>query len=113
MEICSAVAFLLEDLTEDSAFLDMECLLKILIEFYDAKDVKKEIEKDLSCLELPIEEIYSEMDIKGKQAFIIDLYEAREALCGYHYEEIMEKWLPKGEKRIEMERLLTEEGVEE
>lgn len=116
VKICSAVAFLLEDLTDVSASLDMDCLLNILITYYGARNKKDAVDM-LEQIQMPIEGVSKEIflahdHISVSRAYIIDLYEARESCCGEHYQEIMEKWLPKGEKLTKMKELLKANGIE-
>ena len=111
IEITSALAFLLEDITDPSACLDEEWLLECLEKFYGAENVKDGIEYlSLKDLNMPIETVY-QLEIMGhhiimKTGFIIDLYSARESCCGDKSKDIMNRWLPKGEKLEELKTLL-------
>jgi len=118
IEICSSIAFLLEDIVDVSACLDMKCLLNILITYYGAKDKKLDVEDEmLNSLRMPTEGIYEKIflahdGIVVSNAYLIDLYEARESCCGERYKEIMNKWLPKGKKLDEIKEILIKTGVE-
>lgn len=119
VEICSSIAFLLEDLVDVSACLDMECLLNILITYYGAKNKKPDIEDEmLNSLRMPTEGVYEKIflahdGIAVSNAYLIDLYEARESCCGEGYKEIMNKWLPEGKKLDELKEFLITNGVED
>lgn len=118
VEICSAIAFLLEDLTDVSSSLDMDCLLSILTTYYGAKNKKDDITDEmLYQIPMPIESVYEEIFLAhdcicASKAYIIDLYEARESCCGNGYKKIMEKWLPKGKLLEELKELLSTRGIE-
>ena len=118
VEICSAIAFLLEDLTDVSSSLDMDCLLSILVTYYGAINKKDDITDEmLHQIQMPIEGVYKEIFLAHdcicvSKAYIVDLYEARESCCGNDYKKIMEKWLPKGKQLEELKQLLYDRGVE-
>lgn len=119
VEICSAIAFLLEDLVDDSACLNIDCLLHILVTYYGAKNRKSDVPgRILSDLGLPIDGVFenSLLPIDNSlicEAYIIDLYEARDSCCGPQYKDILDKWLPKGEQLDELKELLRTTGVDE
>ena len=126
VEICSAISFLLEDLTDVSNCLDEKCLLKCLEQFYGACNVKDNITiPALKMLQLPIDFSYEEAYLTSDKAFrargnifidkeynsfIIDLYEARESCCGPSYKELMDKWLPKDNLLEDMKKILLTEN---
>ena len=123
IEICSSIAFLLEDITDSGSMLNMDCLLEILIKYYGACDKKKELidSNILQSIEMPIQNIYEftlpctedAAEILGKDgACIIDLYEARESCCGLQSKEIMKKWLPEGKQLEELKNTLKTSGVD-
>lgn len=118
VEICSAISFLFEETVTDSYLLDMNCLLNILIKYYEMENKKNSIEKDaLNQIHMPIKSIYEETYIAHdymcvSEGYIIDLYEARENCCGPQYKNIMDKWLPKGQELDDLISILRLEGIE-
>lgn len=111
IEITSALSFILEDMTDPSVCLEEEWLLECLEKFYGAENVKDGIEIDfLKELKMPIEDVYQSAimghHIVVKEGYVIDLYAARESCCGEKYLDIMDRWLPKGEKLEELKTLL-------
>lgn len=129
VEICSSIAFLLEDLVDDSASLDMSCLLKVLETYYGAKNIKPNVSKrTLNMLGMPIDDVYKKTtiavnhtdesypdreSISDEWGYIVDLYEARESCCGEKYKQVMKRNLPKGEDLEDLRILLRLEGAEE
>lgn len=116
IQICSSIAFLLEDIFDPSVCLDMDCLRKVLVAYYGMVDQKENFKDVLQLLDLPIEgrcEKVKILDFYHSDIFVVDLYEARESCCGDKYREIMDKWLPKGTQLQELKELLKREGVEQ
>ena len=119
VEICSVVAFLLEDVVDESAYLKLDTLLEVLVSCYEVEDIKKEVsDEDLRKLNLPINDVYEHIlveladgSIADMDCYIIDLYSARESCCG-KYDEIMEKWLPKGDEMEKMKKTLVSGNID-
>lgn len=116
MQICSSIAFLLEDMFDTSVCLDMNCLLNVLVTYYGAADRKAELKDILQLVDLPIEgeyEKYEIWDFYSNTIYLVDLYEARESCCGPDYRKIMDSCLPQGEQLQQLKALLKESGVEQ
>ena len=118
IEIYSAIEFLLEEIVDEGALLEERCLLKILEDFYEAENIKDLFsDEELSLIDMPIDGLYmgtvvSYGQMVADEAYIIDLYTARESQCGYSYRKIMKKWLPKGKDLDKLKNLLITEGDE-
>lgn len=111
IEITSVLSFVLEEMTDPSVYLDEEWLLECLEKFYGAENVKDGMDFDfLKEMEMPIEGVYKSAvmghHIVVKKGYVIDLYGARESCCGKKYEDIMNRWLPKGKELEELKALL-------
>ena len=117
VQITSAISFLLEDMTDPSYCLEEEWLLECLENFYDVKNVKSEIDSlQFKRVQMPINGVYETTSLKYdnqiRQAYIVDLYEARESCCGTNYAVMMKTRLPKEEKLRELADLLLKRFTE-
>lgn len=114
MEICVALQFLLEDLTDDSNMLDMNCLKLLLCDYYSCVDVKDKYKEYLEIVDInnaPEQMILLEM-YDNILITRIDLYEARESLCGPNHRKCIDKYIPEGSVREEISEILKRDGVE-
>lgn len=106
--ILASIQFLFEELIDDSICADDMHLLELLEEFYSVRNVKEEYRQYLPFTHIQNErwEIYNIFDLKrfGLRIYQIDLYEARESCCGPQYIELMNKYLPKGDKLINFKK---------
>lgn len=119
IEICAAIEFLFEDNIGEEFCLDEQCLLKILTQYYGVKDIKHLFSnEELSLIDMPIDGIYEYNNFtcynqtEVGEAYVIDLYEARESQCGPNYKDIIDKWLPRGNQLNDIKLLLVKEGKE-
>lgn len=111
IEITSSLEFLFENVVDESACLDNQCLLKILCNHYRCNDVKDKYRQYLSYMneEWGLVVIYNFGICTLVQ---IDLYAARESCCGPNNKKIMKSQLPNGSDLEELKLLLIEEGEE-
>ena len=118
IEICVAVEFLFEELTNYSESLENNCLLKVFTKYFKVKNIKHLFtDEEFEYVNMPISNKYKKIvlecgEVGVTYAFLIDLYFARDSLCGPNYKEVMNKWLPKGRKLKELKKLLITEGIE-
>lgn len=114
--ITAALQLLLEDVTNDvSAVLDTSCLMDVLEEYYWAVNVKDEFQLLLSSMRIPENEwdLFHEFQFEDVCITQIDMYEARDFCLQENFDNMdvfMQKFLPTGEKRRELETYLLEHG---
>lgn len=80
IEIYSAIEFLLEEIVDEGALLEERCLLKILEDFYEAKNIKDLFsDEELSLIDMPIDGLYMGTVVSYGQMV------ADEACHNYHH----------------------------
>lgn len=105
-EILASIQFKFEDMIDESINTEEEHILKILIDFFGVKDVKKYYERFLPQMQLEDSEwttinefVFVDDSMDAKLTIVqIDLYEAREASCGPNYKDLINKNLPKDQR---------------
>lgn len=117
IEICNAVTFFLEDYYDPSVSLDMDCLKELLVNHYEATDIKDSILPYIKGKYPMPDGVSMKYDIKTdtglEKAISIDLYEAREAYCGPNYRDVIEKWIYPHRDAADIQEFIIRKGKEE
>lgn len=104
-KIAGCIQLMFEERQDEHDCIDENHLLKLLVKYYGAKDVKEEYREVLPQTALPDEkwemivEIVVQRQGKKVQVYQIDMYEAREYANAYLYAQ-MSNYLPVDENFI-------------
>lgn len=107
VEIIGAIELLFENEIDDDYYIDTNDLNKIICTFYGMKDVKDMYRKFIPLTKPKDGDgIIKKFNFQELDIIQIDLYYCREH-CLNMWNIVNEKWLPKGEKREKLKKLIT------